>query len=137
MSPYPHEGGCAQCRALGVCNACGAPLDSGHCTNGRCSACHRTVCVTRGLDHGYGIRGVPHEGEARPAKRASPDKPAAYVILFGTAGERVDVMLDEERALRTVADLNAQTRSCPYRIEPLYTRAALAALESKPTKGTA
>jgi hypothetical protein len=64
-APYPHEGGCPQCRELRVCNSCGAALagDLGRCTNGRCGTCHRLVCVntTRLFSservHGYGIHG--------------------------------------------------------------------------------
>ena len=54
--PFPHEGGCLQCREQRACNACGRPLDKDHCTNGRCGACHRAKCGfggTTSRGHGF------------------------------------------------------------------------------------
>jgi len=60
--PYPHEGGCAGCRDVHVCNVCGKSVlrDRNRCTNGRCDFCHRHHC-TVGKDftaHGYGNIGT-------------------------------------------------------------------------------
>lgn len=58
--PYPHRGGCQGCRDAHRCNHCGAPLTPGaweRCTNGRCRACHASVCTPGGATspgHGYG-----------------------------------------------------------------------------------
>jgi hypothetical protein len=53
--PYPHAGGCPDCREERVCNFCGKPIgqDRGRCTNGRCSMCHAAVCG-KGAAHGFG-----------------------------------------------------------------------------------
>jgi hypothetical protein len=61
--PYPHEGACAGCRTAHVCNVCGSSYDghgAGHCTNGRCSACHNAHCTSGGdtyPGHGFGTIG--------------------------------------------------------------------------------
>lgn len=49
---FPHPGGCPDCREAQRCNVCGCPFDPGHCTNGRCGACHRAWC-SRGDGHTY------------------------------------------------------------------------------------
>jgi hypothetical protein len=60
--PYPHVGACDGCRQLQVCNYCGANTarDTGRCTNGRCSECHRTVCTggSNPHEHNFGKQGT-------------------------------------------------------------------------------
>lgn len=45
------------------CNHCGEALDSGRCTNGRCSACHKVHCTDGGND------GPGHRVRVRPARK--------------------------------------------------------------------
>jgi hypothetical protein len=57
--PYPHEGGCPECRDARVCDACGTSVRFGvgstRCTNGRCGACHNRYCTGGGaVDTGHG-----------------------------------------------------------------------------------
>jgi hypothetical protein len=59
--PYPHDGGCSECRSRQVCNVCGYLLSGGVCTNGRCLFCHGRVCTPGGETapgHGFGSRGA-------------------------------------------------------------------------------
>lgn len=76
--PYPHEGGCASCAELRVCNVCGAPFpyERPDCTNGRCMACHDLHCSSGGdttPGHGFWRRPFftdPLEDEAAAAVAA-------------------------------------------------------------------
>lgn len=66
--PMPHGVGCIGCRDLAQCNECGAsyrvsgsgngPFALDRCTNGRCPACHASVC-------GEGERHAPYRTPAR------------------------------------------------------------------------
>lgn len=90
LAPFPHPGGCRDCRVLRRCNACGlniAETMQAGCTNGRCRECHITACVNRGPEgHGYGAVGVahllsatlpdgqPHETEGEIAQALNADR---------------------------------------------------------------
>lgn len=73
VAPYPHEGGCAMCREMRLCNACGESLRGagvGRCTNGRCRSCHESTCTSGGITspgHGYGRQGGKHFVKAAAA----------------------------------------------------------------------
>ena len=58
--PFPHAGGCVECRGLEICNCCGFPAPKAiRCTNGHCTHCHQIVCTPGGITypgHGHGSR---------------------------------------------------------------------------------
>lgn len=64
VRPYPHEGGCVECRRVAVCNYCGKPAAlMTRCTNGRCRECHSAICTPGGITspgHNYGKQGGKH-----------------------------------------------------------------------------
>lgn len=112
---WPHGVGCEHCRAHKLCNECGEPLDGRngvsmldktHCPNGRCIACHGTICGI-GPDHApyrYQIEGtrsgristydnIGHNQDLSIRKRGEHD--AAYV------GKRVAKTLHDSGFERT------------------------------------